>query len=363
MAKKLAVFFDGTWNRMDKKTSGGVPCATNVVRLFEALLPYDGNGDPQIAHYLEGIGTRKMERMRGGGFGYGISNNIKEGYRFIASNYDPGDEIFLFGFSRGAFTARSLAGMIYNMGILKREKFYLVNEAYAGYKNKGDDWHPKGPKALAFKQAHTWGNEKIRFIGVWDTVGALGAPFGIMMGWFVGKIFQGHFHDVKLNPSIESAYHGLAIDERRWPFRPTLWELSPQHNLANFEEKWFPGVHSNVGGGYPDPALSDLALHWMTDNAMKHGLGVDLKRVPDFCPSCNKPIADSQTFSYRLATVLLVKLPSYLGLVYPSQNRPLVRHIKLNGDYVRPIPAKGDIHPQVMQKINEEPDYRPINAL
>ncbi|MBI3798630.1 MAG: DUF2235 domain-containing protein, partial [Deltaproteobacteria bacterium] len=120
--KKLVVFFDGTWNSADQHTKNGQPCPTSIAKLFEATLPDDGQSNPQIVHYVQGVGTRRLERFSGGGFGYGISDNIKEGYRFLVSNYRQGDEIYLFGFSRGAYTARSLAGLIRNLGILKREK-------------------------------------------------------------------------------------------------------------------------------------------------------------------------------------------------------------------------------------------------
>ncbi|MBM3227110.1 MAG: DUF2235 domain-containing protein [Candidatus Tectomicrobia bacterium] len=128
--KKLAVFFDGTWNRADQHAQDGQPCPTNIAKLFAATLPHDNQGIPQIVHYVQGVGTRRFERISGGGFGYGISENIKEGYRFLVSNYEPGDDIYLFGFSRGAYTARSLAGFIRNMGIVKREKLFLMDNSY-----------------------------------------------------------------------------------------------------------------------------------------------------------------------------------------------------------------------------------------
>src|SRR5262245_25395952 len=194
-AKNLAVFFDGTWNSEDQGMNGGLPCPTNITKLFEASMLDDGQSKPQIIHYVRGVGTRKAERIKGGGFGYGISDNIKEGYRFIISNYHPGDQIYIFGFSRGAYSARSLAGLIYNVGILKRNKVYLINDAYKHYKDKSKDWHPNGSSAVEFKDTNTWGNERIRFLGVFDTVGTLGAPFVPILGWVVNKLFKCEFHD------------------------------------------------------------------------------------------------------------------------------------------------------------------------
>jgi uncharacterized protein (DUF2235 family) len=235
MAKKLIVFCDGTWNKADQKARDGVPCSTNVLRLFEATQPKDLNKNPQIVLYIAGVGTRWSERISGGGFGYGISDNIKIAYAFVASNYDPSDEIFLFGFSRGAFTARSIAGLIRNMGILRRDRLHLVNEAYNRYRDRSEKWHPDSPLAKTYRavncypDANNYPEAKIAFLGLWDTVGALGAPFGLLMSRITDLLFKTRFHDVKLSSIILSAYHALAIDERRWPFRPTLWELNNEH--------------------------------------------------------------------------------------------------------------------------------------
>jgi len=344
--KKLAVFFDGTWNTADQHSKEGLPCPTNVSKMFEATLTYDNLNNHQIVHYVRGVGTRKSERITGGGFGYGISDNIKEGYRFLVSNYEHGDEIYIFGFSRGAYTARSLAGLIRNVGIIKREKLYKINEAYKRYKDKSPGWHPNGEDAISFKHDHTWGNEKIGFLGVFDTVGALGAPFGIVLTWIVNKLFQCTFHDTKLSSIIQSAYHALAIDERRLPFLPTLMDPNKMHDSSNFEQKWFPGVHSNVGGGYSDIGLSDLALEWMAGKAMHHGLNIDLKKISNqiFHPDIEEAPKISQTLMYKFASIFFVKLPGTIGLV-PKRHKIAYPNILWNGDYLRPVPDKGDVRP------------------
>ncbi len=382
--KKLAVFFDGTWNTADQLAVNGLPCPTNVVKLFEATLPDDNQNNPQIVHYVQGIGTRKLERIRGGGFGYGISDNIKEGYRFLVSNYELGDEVYIFGFSRGAYAARSLAGLMRNVGILKRENLYLVNEAYKRYKDRSAAWHPNGQEALAFRRDNTWGSETIKFLGVFDTVGALGAPFGMILGWIVDKLFRCGFHDTKLSSIIQSAYHALGIDERRLPFLPTLMDPNKTHNASNFEQKWFPGVHSNVGGGYPNTGLSDLALEWMANKARQHGLHLDLQKIshPRFQPNVQESPNNSQTTMYRVATVLLIKLPGYIGLA-PKKYKNALPNIQWNGNYIRPIPDKGNVglfignppsepasqykgnlHSCVIDKLNQSGDeYQPPNVL
>jgi hypothetical protein len=344
--KKLVVFFDGTWNSADQHTRDGKACPTNITKLFEATLPQDEDSVPQIVHYVQGIGTRKIERIRGGGFGYGISDNIKEGYRFLVSNYDPGDEIYIFGFSRGAFTARSLAGLIRNTGILRRDKVSLINEAYQIYKDRSADCHPNAQSSIDFRKENTHGGETIRLLGVFDTVGALGAPFGIVLNWVVGKLFQITFHDTQLSSIVESAYHALALDERRLPFMPTLMSPNDQHNASNFEQKWFPGVHSDIGGGYANSGLSDLSLNWMADKAEKQGLHLDLNKIvnPPFKPLVAAQLNVSQTFGYRLITVLTVKLPGKIGLV-PKKYAEAVPDIQWNGDYIRPVSDVGEVNP------------------
>ena len=352
MPKKLIIFCDGTWNKPPKYS-------TNVLRMLQATDPEDAGKNPQLVHYIAGIGTRKGERFSGGTFGYGISDNIKDAYSFIVSNYERGDEIFLFGFSRGAFTARSIAGLIRNFGVLKRQHLPLVGVAYDNYRSGSAEWHPDpekgGIKTAEFRRNYCHGEDTtIKFLGVWDTVGALGAPFGAVLGYIVDKLFKCSFHDTKLSTYVLNAYHALAIDEHRWPFRPTLWRLQAVHEERNkestkthgylrYEEKWFPGVHGDVGGGHEHTGLSDCALLWMANCAARHGLNVNLKRITDrhgrsFAPDPAQEIGKSQSPLYRLATLAFVKLPSLakINTVYPKRDYALVTNISLNGDYIRP---------------------------
>lgn len=378
MPKKLIVFCDGTWNQSDQMSDNGRACPTNVFRLFQATEPLDQDGNPQVVHYIEGVGTRRWERLRGGGFGYGISANIQNAYCFLVSNYAPGDEIFLFGFSRGAYTARSIAGLIRNVGILRRNKLHLVKEAYGYYTDRSDAWHPQSENAVKFRTDNTHGKETIRFLGVWDTVGALGAPFGAVLGWIIGTIFKTRFHDTKLSSIIESAYHALAIDERRWPFRPTLWELSPDHKARNagavdtnggipyYEEQWFPGVHSNVGGGYADSGLADYALDWMAKRAQHYGMTFNFEALdgPEFKPNVKVQPENSQTPLIRWATRIFVKWPSLISihLVFPSRNRPYVSSINRDGDYIRPIDNQSELSESARLKIAQDESYQPENV-
>jgi uncharacterized protein (DUF2235 family) len=352
-SKRLVVFCDGTWNKEDQKSENGQPCPTNVLRLFELTRADDGDGRPQIACYVRGVGNRWDERIIGGGFGYGISDNIKDAYRFLVSNYAPGDEIFLFGFSRGAFAIRSLAGMIYNVGILQREYLHLVDEAFKHYRSPDPKLHPSSQASIDFKSGYTYGKEEIKFLGVWDTVGALGAPFGVVLGWVLNRFFPTQFHDTKISPIILNAYHAASIDEKRWPFRPTRMELTPLRkgetaNLRaagdiskfNYEETWFPGVHSDVGGGYEDSSLSDCALKWMVDKAKTHGLCVreyaDIKSR-SFHPNPLAAPHESQTTWYRWTTKVYVYWPKALLKRIWKDEAQLIDRVQESGDFIRQI--------------------------
>jgi uncharacterized protein (DUF2235 family) len=369
MPKKLVIFCDGTWNEPIER-------GTNVLRMLQATEEVDGQGNPQIVHYIAGVGTRKGEKFQGGTFGYGISENIKDAYAFIVSNYTPGDDIYLFGFSRGAYTARSIAGLIHNLSVLKRYNLRLVGEAYDHYKSKDPLWRPSGALAARFTQdyCYPW-PVKLRFLGVWDTVGALGAPYGEILGAFVDKLFHTSFHDVTLSSSVDSAYHALAADERRWPFRPAPIQLTEYHDARNaanisergfplYEQRWFPGVHSDVGGGYNEYGLSDGALEWMAECARKNDLNLTpLERVvfsPDrpFKKDDRQPIHDSQTWYYKALTNFFVKR---LSQVYPESDRPLIRHVDDEGNYIRPIGADEDVS-AVVEKRKHDPGYHPANV-
>ncbi|TDX67440.1 uncharacterized protein (DUF2235 family) [Methylosinus sp. sav-2] len=369
--KKLVIFCDGTWNEPTKR-------GTNVVRMLQATDFLDADGNPQLTHYIAGVGTRKDEKVVGGAFGFGISDNIKDAYAFIVSNYEPGDDIYLFGFSRGAYTARSIAGLIHNLGVLQRWNLPLVSIAYDHYKDRAEEWRPGGASAQTFRDenCHPY-PAKVKFLGVWDTVGALGAPYGEILGRLIDKFFHTSFHDVTLSTSVDSAYHALAADERRWPFRPTPIALTDYHRERNarniaergfpfYTERWFPGVHSNVGGGYEEHGLSDYALVWMAERAADNGLkllnfaNVKLSFTRPFGPDPAEKIQNSQTFLYRLATVLLVKLPATLGLpsVYPLDDQRLAKYVTWSGDYIRPIDSGEDFGP-VREKAEIDPAYRP----
>ena len=255
------------------KKQSGKHLSTNVAKFAAAILPTDVHGTTQLLCYLEGVGTHEGEWIRGGMFGLGISRNIQRAYEFLAQSYEPDDEIWILGFSRGAFTARSLAGMIRDCGLLKRAHLDQIPDAVALYRNRYDDTAPDAPRARIFR--NTYSHEpNIKFIGVWDTVGALGVP-GVHL--WLARLLQTdwQFHDTSLSRSVENAYHALAIHEKRSDFTPTLWEKQdwPKASEQTLEQVWFSGVHSDVGGGYAITGLSDVALLWMIEKARLHGLG------------------------------------------------------------------------------------------
>jgi uncharacterized protein (DUF2235 family) len=261
MAKRIAYCADGTW---DTSTSH-----TNVYKLYKALTI----GADQMAFYDDGVGADgdPIIKIAGGAFGTGLWNKIKQGYTKIAHVYESGDSVFIFGFSRGAFTARSLAGMIMACG-LPTQNFSddMVDTAFDAYR---DQVHRADKlKKLA---NNNLANADITMVGVWDTVGSLGIPSAI---GGVDPIAYG-FLDTNLHPRIKNACHALAIDERRAQFPPTLWK-GPAAPGQTLEQVWFTGAHSDVGGGEPDDlpgttALSDITLSWMMAKAAALGLAFD----------------------------------------------------------------------------------------
>jgi uncharacterized protein (DUF2235 family) len=276
MAKRLVVCCDGTWNFADQ------PSKTNVTKVALAVRPQDGDITQRV-YYHSGVGTDRRERLRGGAFGVGLSRNIVDAYRFLVDNYEPDDQLYLFGFSRGAFTARSLAGLVRNSGILRREYRDRVGDAWTLYRNRAEK--PSSTASTLFRRsyAHETG---IRFIGVWDTVGALGIPMPASRRLAAGvNVFNRRwaFHDTTLSSWVQSAFHALAVDEQRSPFPPTLWQqgtagdgAEAQHRRGGSRQElkqvWFTGVHCDIGGGYAQSALSDIPLLWMVGEARRCGL-------------------------------------------------------------------------------------------
>lgn len=326
--KRIAIFCDGTWNRHDAANQ------TNVVRMSQSVKLTDETGDrprTQQVFYLLGVGSgrgsnwaaRALDKVAGGAFGWGLMENIVDAYRNLIFCYEPGDEIYIFGFSRGAYTARSLAGLIRFCGIPPRTNVHRIGEAIMRYRNRTKESRPDDPYHLLFRSGfspftatseteYQWRIKarpglcvkvNIAYMGVWDTVGAMGVPGFISFAPILNKSYQ--FHDTDLSHTVLSARHAVAIDERRLTFPPTLWgnldrlnkqqlEVQPEETLADrpredwpYRQEWFPGDHAAVGGGGDQLGLSSYAFDWIVEGAAKAGLCFDPAVVASFKEHAN----------------------------------------------------------------------------
>lgn len=335
--KRLVVCSDGTWNRADAKNP------TNVVKLYRGVQLQDGDV-AQIPWYDPGVGTgNRLSRAIGGATGFGLTQNIEDAYRFLVRNYVPGDEIYLFGFSRGAYTARSLGGLIRNSGILRRDYEARIVDAIQLYRDR--ERGPYHPDVEQFRGDFSHPEFRLKFIGVWDTVGALGIPGNLFNR--LNRRFHS-FHDVKLSRSVQFGYQALALDEHRRTFKPTLWEVQPQvpgqapadigalGGEQVVEQTWFAGAHSDVGGGYSDDRLSDAALRWLMDQAAATGLVFKSGSTPDDSDALAGRVHDSRSGIFKY-------LPAYERKVgeYPDED---VHHTV--GDRVR----SSDYAPEGLRK-------------
>lgn len=296
-SKNIVLCSDGTGNK------GGYGEDSNVYKTYKAVDVTTGKAH-QYTFYDQGVGTDKSDTHKNkyltalsGAFGFGFQKNVVHLYHFLARCYKPGDRIFLFGFSRGAATVRAFAGFLHACGLVDlkhaqgpqgfdSDKFEaLVEEALDCYRHRRED----PARCQAFKAKYSIqgqgyapnGHLHIHFIGVWDTVSALGFPedfsvllqgVGRFLDWATDRVpaWKHHFYDYELNDSIQHAYQALAIDDNRQTFRPKIWDETRFNQTV--EQVWFAGVHSNVGGGYPRTGMSDVALVWMLEKAVAHGL-------------------------------------------------------------------------------------------
>jgi uncharacterized protein (DUF2235 family) len=279
--KRLVLCFDGTWNALSDPNA-----LTNVVRFANMVTVSDEQGVAQITYYNSGVGSGgPIDRFLGGAFGAGLKSNVKRGLAFLALNYDEGDEIYIFGFSRGGYTARALAGVVGVAGIpysiTETERHWNLYQEVAALKSNAGRYARNSPKRAPYdaqinakkKELESATRYKgadvpIRCVGVWDTVGSYGIPTGFgptalarhFTMWTRG------FKDTRFGDTVKLGLHAIAVDEMRRPFTPTFWTLRDDRELEKgqvVEQVWFPGVHSNVGGGYARKGLSDLALAWM----------------------------------------------------------------------------------------------------
>ncbi|KAF2396115.1 hypothetical protein EJ06DRAFT_243851 [Trichodelitschia bisporula] len=282
--KRLIICADGTWLDSDNgNLNGEIPTPSNVTRLARAIKAESDDNVPQVVSYHSGVGSHGsiINRVVAGAVGVGLAENVRESYSFLANNYTPGDEIFIFGFSRGAFTARSIAGLIGAVGLLTKRGLPYLPEIFRDvrhrhdphyqpmtpdqpYKNKPSASDPSYKDGLA-RRGMTILDVDIKVVGVWDTVGSLGLPripVLTRIGIQGDESREMSFWDTKLSDCIENAFQALALEERRTAFAPAVWE-KPRGNRTRLRQVWFPGVHSNVGGGLDDQNLANISLAWM----------------------------------------------------------------------------------------------------
>jgi uncharacterized protein (DUF2235 family) len=301
--RRLIACIDGTWNS-EREQSKFFSYPSNVERVHQLLV---NDGERQRVLYLPGVGTRGYsDRLIGGIWGAGTLARLRSVYRTLCENYNPGDQIALFGFSRGAFAARAIAGLIGTVGILRWDKFDHIKEAFSYYQN------PKKLKSSTFqdfRDRYTWAERDVTvlFVGLWDTVIRHG-PILLPMRWLIERAVHHRLGllDASAGGHVQNVAHALALDEKRAAFSviriTTLPFQRRQHWLVEgrqtVEELWFAGSHSDVGGGCQESRSSEYSLRWIVNRAMRAGLV--FKEMPPSCEDAYKaPLNPSRTGIWR----------------------------------------------------------------
>ncbi|TCJ11590.1 DUF2235 domain-containing protein [Parasulfuritortus cantonensis] len=334
--RRLAMCFDGTWNDVKDQTN-----VSRIHAAIEAIPEQPGARPAQLKYYDEGVGTHFGSKISGGMLGNGLTENIREGYAWLIRNWRDEDRLYLFGFSRGAFTARSLAGMIGKCGIVEEDDPSLPTR-----ERKARSLAAAARVTELYKRANLAGGDpmtelagrtrviRIHFIGVWDTVGALGVPL-------LNLSYAEKFHDTKLGDKVDNAYHALAIDEHRADYQATLWTEIPDRARQKVEQRWFPGAHANVGGGYQDDLLPEPPLAWIAGKARDCGLEISDELIHLDGTEYRSPVVDS----------------------FAQFGFGLYRAIKGFQPYLRPIgeTVAETVDDTALKKWAAEFDYRPVN--
>lgn len=306
MSKNIILCADGTGNARGR-THG-----TNVGRLFKAVDPNKGK---QVAVYDDGVGTHRVKALKliGGVFGWGLKANVIDLYEALCRRYEPGDRIYIFGFSRGAYTARLLAGLVCTCGVIKVQRSAdgdgvakgkpletAAEEAYGSYR-KNRRWNGETSSSPAERFRKTYSVDKdaahdahdqrihVRFVGVWDTVGAVGLPID-EMAESLDAVANFIFSDKVLSPLVDKGCHAIAIDDQRHTFHPEMWQQDDTiaaDGRERTEQVWFAGMHSNVGGGYPKDELAYVPLVWMMKRAAANGMTFDETVFEDYRRQAN----------------------------------------------------------------------------
>ncbi len=371
--KRIAILCDGTWN------SPTIKIPTNVVKLRDACL---NDNVEQVVIYIPGVGVtevgntliRLLHKVGGGAFGWGLAKNVKRAYQQLCQHYEPGDEIYIFGFSRGAYTARSLGGMIRKCGIVPKNRIksqFTLNRAWRLYKrqapeiDKGPLWTQRkalSPQIATSKEdwdarGQTGSIVDIRYIGVWDTVGAKGLPVSLLgpVAKFWNRRYQ--FYDMKLSGMVKHARHAMALDEQRILYEPTGWDNLDKRNAGDtgpdrpYQQLWFVGDHGTVGGSKETRELVSFPLGWVAEGAVRLGLKLDASfKIPDVE---GNPSAHSPYLGERVG-------PLYAWRVGPADpnlyHASVVERMRMLGDGYNPASARNVR--QALLQLQQDADRR-----
>jgi hypothetical protein len=362
MSKNIVVCCDGTWNTADQ-TDHGVPCPTNVCKLKNIAL----SNAEQLLYYHPGVGTGGdlKDKLLGGALGTGLDDHIKSAYEWLCRNYQPGDQIYIFGFSRGAFTARSLGGFVTICGLLNltgmadKVAWAAVDDVYdRGYRRHVPGETPPLDDHSFINGAEP-GAATVHMIGVWDTVGALGIPQDLVALELLDDPSKYRFHNTTLSDRVKHARHAVALDEQRASFSPTLWEPSATRPAdTSFKQIWFAGTHCDVGGGHVESGLSDIALSWMIAEAAAVGLQVSPAMRDQVKPDAGGVLHDSVTGVWAH----LKTLPRAMPLIDESNIGVAIAQAVMDRHLTPPI-AQAPYHPtkrlQVGQRFTVDVFARP----
>jgi len=357
----------GTWLDSDNGLAKGqlVP-PSNVSRITWGMKNTSRDGIPQVVYYQAGVGSTggSISRFFGGAVGAGLKENVREAYSYLSINYRAGDEIFLLGFSRGAYTARAVGGMIGDLGLLTKEGLMFFPEIYEDYQHRNDTRYVSKFRDIPFPDKPPFDDPKyleelerrgltvtripIKAIGVWDTVGSLGVPRIPLLenlGLQTRRMKDFRFYDTLLYDGIENAFQALALDERRAPFAPTLWEKGSRNTRTNLKQVWFPGVHSNVGGGYDDQEIANITLAWMMSR---------LETFIDFRPEYIQSLYESNRQYYKRTK----QKPRWwsFGEIYNSMTGVYAlagSTVRTPGNYYRVDPRTGRPTKKLLKNTNE----------
>lgn len=333
VTKQIIICCDGLWQEGSGRKSE-ILAETNVEKIYKAISSTDSSGRKQLKLYERGTSRKVNFLSRFFNFIFldDIEQTIRNIYSFIILNYEPGDDLYFFGFSKGAFIARTIIALIRNCGILKTNNQQLINDALELYFDRSRGAGPEGKKAISFRNVNSHAMPVIKFAGIWETVGALGIPSSPFSITRSGKY---KFHDLFLTNLVKFACQALAIDETRSAFKPALWQYN-QSSRQVLKQAWFPGTHGDVGGGYADSGLSDISLEWITRNALENGLSIENGFLENLKPSATATIHDPLVYSDFLFVQVYRKLLSITNA----------------GEF---------IHSSVMERVAKSDSYRPPN--